>query len=296
MKRTIRLLIVILTCAVAVHVSATENTSITEEQLRADVDALVAFGTRHAKRPEAEQAAQWLEAQLQDAGFTIDSHTFTLDDIEMRNVVGVLPAPDAKRILVLGAHYDSINSEGQDEPAPGADDNASGVAAVLACARALAKQQLDAELRVIFFTAEEIGVKGSKRYVEQALEPGDRKVAALIVDYIGTETGAPDGVMILHDKRSRGLTKNIEAVAAEHVPDLHLWPMRSEMFRTFGDYEGFWKAGHPAVMFVREYHNDALPNEVCHSADDTPDHMRWSQVLKVTELVYFTALKMAGVQ
>ena len=272
------------------------DSAIDTQDILFTIQDLAAFPTRHALSADVEDAAVYLEKRLRDMGCTVLVDQFTFQGASMRNVIGVLPSSKqgAERILILGAHYDSINEngDGPEAPAPGADDNASGVAATLAAAADLARTPQNAEVRVVFFTAEEIGMHGSRHYVNDVLAGDTRPVAALITDYIGTDTGA-DGVMLLYDKRSTGLMRTtIGDVAARRQPDLHVWPMRSDMLKTFGDYKAFWDAGRPAVMLVREFKPGVT--EYDHTPADTPDKLRVSQVVKVARLLYDTVLALAG--
>lgn len=92
------------------------------------------------------------------------------------NVVGVLPGTKrADELYVIGAHYDSVNN-------PGADDNASGVAGVLECARVLSQYQFDATLVFIAFDCEEVGLVGSRWWVHD--NPGAQVKGMISLDMI----------------------------------------------------------------------------------------------------------------
>jgi hypothetical protein len=271
---------------------------ISEQQIRYTIQDLAAFGTRHAMSAQAGDAADYLKARLGEIGCPAFDDAFTYRGAAMRNIVCTLPNSNqqAARLIILGAHYDSIvdETDDPDAPAPGADDNASGVAATLAAAAELARTPLPgAEVRIVFFTAEEIGMGGSKHYVNDVLKEEQRPVAAIITDYIGTDTGA-DGVMLLYDKRSEKLQRRIETCAHGTQPDLHVWSMRSDMLKTFGDYKAFWDAGRAAVMLVREF--KAGITEYAHTPQDTPDKLRMSQVVKIADLIYGVVLDLAGPQ
>jgi len=120
----------------------------------------------------AEQARQ---AQLQ-AELAVDA---SIVETTSGNVVASLAGP-SNETVVLGAHYDSV-AEG-----PGANDNASGVATVLELARTLPAAELPATVRIVLFGAEEIGLVGSRSYVD-SLSPQEREriVAMLNFDMVG---------------------------------------------------------------------------------------------------------------
>jgi Zn-dependent M28 family amino/carboxypeptidase len=92
------------------------------------------------------------------------------------NVVGVLPGTKrSDELYVIGAHYDSVNN-------PGADDNASGVAGVLECARVLSQYRFDATLVFIAFDCEEVGLVGSRWWVHD--NPGAQVKGMISLDMI----------------------------------------------------------------------------------------------------------------
>lgn len=265
---------------------------ISESDIRATVDKLVSFGTRHVFSPKAAEAAEYLKESLNDLGIPASFDTFTASDHEMMNVVGSIPTnseSQPERWILLGAHYDSYAGP-PDAAAPGADDNASGVAAVLAAAHALAQKKLRTQIIIVFFTGEEERELGSNHYVKEIMKDEKRKGAALIVDYIGTDMGLPDGTLIMYNQPSAGLTKTIQNAAAERVPDLHVWPMRSDMLPNFGDYKPFWKKKIPAVMFVREFNASSKQKELFHTENDLPDKLNYSQIVKVSKLIYYTVI------
>ena len=265
---------------------------ITDDAIKSTIYDLAAFGTRYARNPKALEAAAYLEKRLREIGLQTTYDTFQDDAVEMRNVVGVMPSRkgNSSQIIILGAHYDSTSSEAPDGPAPGADDNASGVAAVLAAAEALNKDELNSEIRVVFFTAEEMGCKGSKHYVKETLAAEKRPVVALIADYIGEDTGRADSTMILHNRHSAALMRKIISVAKEEPLELKVSALPSDYYPTYGDYRAFWDAKYQAVMFVREYHFDSDSTNIMHTPNDLPERINIGQVTKVSKLIYYSVL------
>jgi Zn-dependent M28 family amino/carboxypeptidase len=185
---------------------------------------------------------------------------------EVSNVIGRLPGADpalAREAVLIGAHYDHLGRgafgsmrPGQvGEVHPGADDNASGAAALVALARAFAAGPRPARsLLFAGFTAEEAGLVGSAKYVE-ALEPGS-VVAMVNLDMIGrlgegavtvfgAETAAELSERVRRSARRRGVTLAFEEGA--HGPS---------------DHASFLAAGIPSLFFTTGAHEDY------HSPDD----------------------------
>ncbi len=115
---------------------------------------------------------------------------------EVKNVIGVLEGegPLADETVVIGAHYDHVGRGGEGSLAPGskeihngADDNASGTAALVELARRFAARQEKPPRRLVFiaFTAEELGLLGSAQYVKEPVFPLDKTVAMFNMDMVG---------------------------------------------------------------------------------------------------------------
>jgi leucyl aminopeptidase len=167
-------------------------------RLHADVADLVAFGTRRTDQPGGRDAQDLLETRLAGLGaFTVRVQDF---DPQADNVVATLPGLVAPgEVHVLGAHFDSISSAGPLEPAPGADDNASGVAALLEVARLLAESGLrfQATIELVGFAGEELGRIGSAAFVDEALLLGRDVRTGVVLDSLGyLEPGSARDVSI----------------------------------------------------------------------------------------------------
>ena len=115
---------------------------------------------------------------------------------QVANVIGVLEGegPHRDETIVIGAHYDHVGRGGANSLSPGstdvhngADDNASGTAALLELARRLGSRSQKLPRRVVFiaFTGEELGLLGSARYVKEPLFPLDQTIAMFNMDMVG---------------------------------------------------------------------------------------------------------------
>lgn len=188
-------------------------------KLRASVDRLAAFGTRHTLSDTVSEvrgigaARRWLEAELRAAAVdrggapklevAFDSHRIAPDgkridrDVEVVNVVATLPGtrPEAaqRRIYVV-AHYDSRASDPMDatSDAPGANDDGSGVALVLELARVLAPRSLDATVVFMATAGEEQGLVGARAHARTAKASGRDVRAVLSFDIVG-DPATPEG-------------------------------------------------------------------------------------------------------
>jgi aminopeptidase S len=138
------------------------------------------------------------------------------------NVIGERPATGRRRVMMLGAHLDSVPA------GPGINDNASGAAAVLAAAERLAADGV-AGVRVAFWGAEELGLYGSRRYVAGLSRAARSRIVAYVnLDMVGTPDGEPD-VYDTDDTVERVLRRTLRAAgrrpgeeriggASDHAP------------------------------------------------------------------------------
>jgi hypothetical protein len=157
---------------------------------------------RRTGTPGADRAARWLAAELERMGVRPggDGGWFQRVPGAGVNVIGIVPGADGTgrdSAVVLGAHYDHLGigpAVGGDSVYNGADDDASGVVAVLAAARALAAGPAPRRTVVVLLTTgEEVGLVGTRRYLEAPVVPLERTVAQLQVEMVGRPDPAAGG-------------------------------------------------------------------------------------------------------
>lgn len=175
----------------------------------------------------------------------------------MWNVVGELPGEDSTQVLIT-AHYDARSES--DTWTPGADDNASGVAAVMETARLLAGRSWKHTLRFICFGGEEVGMVGSRGYAYKAYERGDSILAVLNSDMIGYD-GNKDRLVEINAKpfesKSAGAAKMLDELIS--IYGLELDPViRTTDSKWNSDHSSFWLIEVPA-LFLGEDRKDFNP-------------------------------------
>jgi len=257
--------------------------SIQDERLLADVKRLAGFGTRNLFSETGSEtrgtgaARRFLAESLRAASarmqVTLDSYRLEaqgeriLRPVTLVNVVGVLPGRTQRRLLV-GAHYDSVGKgpdgafhwDQGDLPAPGANDDGSGTAAVLELARALGGETLDATVVFVLFDGEEEGLVGSTLYAKRAAQDKEPLEAVLSNDIIGNEVGGSGRVAnrVLHvfsadphDSPARELARYAEWIGEAFVPGFRVRPiLRYDRFGRGGDHTPFEANGIAAVRFT----------------------------------------------
>lgn len=248
--------------------------------LEAHLEHLVSFPTRFSTSGDYAAAADWAVEQFRTMGYEVRLEPVAMPDGTTQNVIAERAgsAPEPRGHVIVSAHLDSINLDGPTAPAPGADDNGSGSAGVLAIARALAEHVADHDLRLILFGGEEEGLFGSTAHVAN-LGAADRERLRAVVnmDMIGTLNTPGPAVLLESAEAARPLVEGLAAAAATYT-GLTV----QESFHPFGsDHLPFLDAGLPAVLTI-EGTDDANPHE--HTAGDTLEHIDYELMLEILRM------------
>jgi Zn-dependent M28 family amino/carboxypeptidase len=269
-------------------------------RLRTHVERLAgAIGERNVFVPEAlRQAAGYIEAEWGALGYGVERLEYDVCGIRCANLVATRKgSARCREILLLGAHYDSVIGS------PGANDNASGVAALLEISRMFQALEPALTVRFVAFVNEEPPFfwsrqRGSRVYARAARGRGDdiRLMAAL--ETIGCYSSQPGSqryppvfrffypdrgnfIGIVSDLRSRTAMRRL-ATAFRGQSDFPLQTVSTFRFIpgvAWSDHHSFWRQGYPAVMvtdtaFYRYRHY--------HAPTDTPDKLAYPQLAQVT--------------
>ena len=224
-------------------------------RLGADVDALdEPRGT--AQYAAALRAAGYVADQLRRAGYSTRFDNVTAGNGQvLPNVIADLPGTGCSdEVFVFGAHYDTVNVS------PGADDNASGVAALLETARVLRQRPLPMTVRFVSFPFEEIGLLGSNKLASDLAAAGTDVTGMLSLDGIGFGTTAEDSFLgvpndylaTVANPASEYLARVFAAAHYEYVLD-RFAPAAVIDPAAFGDilrsdHATFWNEGFRALL------------------------------------------------
>ena len=257
------------------------------------------IGERNVWRPEAlASAAGYIRKTLEDAGYVVSVQPFTSHGLTVNNLEAVLPGHIvADEIIVAGAHYDSVAGT------PGANDNASGVAALLELARLLAGTALPRTVRFVAFANEEAPFfygdeMGSNLYAARAQAQGKRIEAMLSLETIGYYTDEPGSqrypfpfslfypdtghfIGFVGNLASRALVRRAVGAFRASTPfpaEGVAAPSGIEGIH-WSDHWSFWEAGYPAIMVT-----DTAPFRYphYHEATDTSEQLDYSGFARVT--------------
>ncbi|MCZ6666573.1 MAG: M20/M25/M40 family metallo-hydrolase, partial [Gammaproteobacteria bacterium] len=244
--------------------------SVSHAHYRAAVEHLVSLPTRYSTSDHYAAAAKWCRTRLEVMGYDARLQTITVGNLNSHNVIADKPGsgPGTRKLVLLVAHLDSINiAGGPAAAAPGADDNGSGCAAVLAIARSLKDHRAVHDLRFILFGGEEQGLHGSSQYVAglDAAERG-RIQAVVNMDMVGSLNTLVPTVLLEGDAVSRDVIQQLADAAATYTS----LNVQTSLNPFASDHVPFIEAGLPAVLTI-EGADGANGN--IHSANDLLDHL-----------------------
>src|SRR5450631_2997598 len=309
---------------------------VSAQRIQANIEKLVSFGTRltiSAQDPAAIAAGkgvgaarEWIKSELEryskDCGGCLEVKTdsFTEEAAEripkatqITNVYAVLKGTDAanaKRIVLVTGHYDSRNSDTFDGngDAPGANDDGSGTAVSLECARVLSKMKFPATIIFLTVAGEEQGLNGSRHFAKMAKAQGWDLETVLNNDSVGGDKSAEQDHSVVRifsegvptaateqdirrirglggesDSGSRQLARYIAETASSY--DTGVKPLlifRLDRYLRGGDHSSFNAQGYAAVRFT-EYREDFQHQ---HQSVRTEGGVEYGDLLKFVDFDY----------
>ena len=309
-------------------------------RMKAQVARLAAFGTRHTLSDTESPtrgigaARRWLASEFQvlvglpgsrlepfEDRFTAEAGGRLPRPVELVNLGVRLPGTDparARETLVVVAHYDSradgaLDAEGE---APGANDDASGVALVLEMARQLAAEQPAVGIHFVAVAGEEQGLLGSAHLARRLKAEGVQVLACLAADMVGNsegENGVRDNTTVRlfaegvpaaetpeqrrlreavgseNDSGSREWGRYLQRHLRAYVAHLDPWLMlRRDRLGRGGDHTPFAREGFPAARIVETHEHYGRQHKVPRQVDgvpvgDTPEFVDGAYLARITQ-------------
>ena len=245
------------------------------------------------------RAATYIRESLEAAGYGVRSQAYEVQGRHVENLEATLAGTsDPDSIIVVGAHYDTVIG------CPGANDNATGVAATLEIARRFAGAPRPRTIRFVAFANEEppffqTAAMGSVVYAEAAKRRGDAIRAMLSLETIGYYSDAPGSqqypspldllfpdvgnfIGFVSNLGSARLLRAAQRAFRARTPfPIHAAPAPESVAGVgWSDQWAFWRAGYPALMVT-----DTAPYRYpwYHTADDTPDKIDFERFASVVD-------------
>ena len=316
--------------------------AISPERIEANVRKLAGFQTRHTLSDTVSDTAgigaarRWIKAELERCGaasggrltVAFDSHVAPIGErvprpVEVVNVVATLAGAQAQskdRIYVVSGHYDSRNSDPLDAAgaAPGANDDASGTAAVIELACAMAPYQFDATIVFMAVAGEEQGLLGAAHWAGQARLKNLNIGAMFTNDIIGSSRaddgriddgqvrvfaeGVPvaneltDAARTLvatggeNDSASRQLARHVKEMGERYVPGFKVSVIqRRDRYLRGGDHIPFLRNGYAALRFTEPnedfaHQHQNVRKEGAMAYGDVPEFVDFNYIAKVARV------------
>ena len=313
---------------------------ISAKNIEASIRKLVSFGTRNTLSEQEDNPARgigaardWIFSEFQKisadcAGcLTVEKQTFLQakaprvpEPTNLTNVVAVLKGTtNPERVYVVSGHYDSMCTSPTDAKcdAPGANDDASGTAAVIELARVMSKRKFDATIIFMTVPGEEQGLLGARYFAEQAVQtkmniegmftndiiggvttqknsPNRKKVRVFSEGVPSSETEAEGNTRRSvggeNDSASRQLARFIKEQSDKYLKNFSVWMIyRRDRYLRGGDHIPFLEKGFTAVRitesdedYTHQHQNVRTENGIFYG--DTPEYVDFEYVANVTRV------------
>jgi len=286
-RSVLRVLVTIGLCVAACGPRSHSSTGAAEEgdplggpALMRDVGVLVSdeMKGRGSYQPGGQLAADYVASEFAKAGLDVYRQRIRVDS---ENIIGIKRG--GPRAVIISAHHDHLGIDTAGKVYPGADDNASGTAVLLAIARSRAAADYDHSVLFISFGAEEDGLVGSGHYVHHPLWPLDRTVAVINFDMVGRnlfEAGIdqPSAVAVVGLEDNKRLASAARRAADTSGIKLVPAPARLlELFALHDRTDDWWfrRQRIPAIHFSTGLHDDY------HEPTDTSEKLVPAQMSKI---------------
>lgn len=272
------------------------------DNIKTKLNYLSLFHNRHSKSTHINKAADWLMNEFKNIGYHdvyFDNYKAYLDNCiyNLKNIICTKEGNDNKYILIC-AHYDTIlntNVEDAVSRAPGANDNASGVSAILEIARILYNQpQMKYGIQFVRFSGEERGLLGSEHYAQFVKENGIQIFRLINLDMIGHPYPEPGKVIVEVDdhpecrynkvKENDNYSIEFGNLMCKMSKYTDLDPNTDHIWGS--DYEHFEAKGHVVIGT----YDGSVKSSYYHSVTDTPKIIDWNYLTSVTKMVLATII------
>ncbi len=223
--------------------------------------------------------------------------------ISAKNLEVTLPGTThPEEVIILSAHLDSTARPAAEHVAPGADDNASGSAALIEAARIFSDHSFARTIRLVWFTGEEEGLWGSKAYVKE-LNHSEQILGVINLDMYGYDADNDHcfelhvGTLSASDRVGQCFIQSAESSNL----GLHTFDYLTDQATSSSDHSSFWEQKIGAIEVLENFFDNpqpdgcaaADPNPNYHTPQDTADHLNPDFALRITRAAFATVVNMA---
>ena len=260
------------------------------------LEELVKFGPRFTGTENCSKAAEYIYNEFEKLNLDVNYHHYTFllrtgslwererRIVKEKNVVGTLHGVglESDAVIILCAHYDTTKTS------PGANDDGSGVAAMLAIAHVCSQYSFNHTIKFIAFSGEEVGTCGSHAYAKEAYANRENIHAVFNLETFGNTSQGGKELFILKTARTEWISQFSQEIAEKYYELCNL-KMVSIGNRPC-DHQSFLEYGYDAVQFVQLNRGD-YP---LHSPEDSIEKINYTYLVNVTKLICAISVEIAN--
>lgn len=251
--------------------------TITELQAMSSTDG-TGIGTRHYTTTGNVMACEYLFTRLESYGLNVWYEDFvTPEGLLSTNIVAEIPGRDTGAVYGVMAHLDSTSSSF--DSAPGADDNATGLASALEIARILSGYELEHPVHIILVNAEETMILGSMAYAENAVKQQIPLEGVFNVDAVGSDREGPR-IILNSDERSAWMMDLLVRMNVDYGLGQDIWVRQNPAI--VADDNMLRNEGLEAIMVAREFFGSST---IHHTGDDVMGNVSIPYTVITAQLV-----------
>jgi hypothetical protein len=239
------------------------------------LEGLIKYGPRFTGSENCLKAAHYIYDEFEKLNLDVYFDSWKYARYKCQNVVATLNGVDSSSdiVYIVCAHYDTtLNS-------PGANDDGSGIATLLAMANICSRYSFNHTISFIAFSGEEVGTFGSHAYAKKSYEEGDNIKAVLNLETFGYTSKGGKELFILKTKRTEWISQFSQEISEKYSQfvNLAIIPIDNRPC----DHQAFLNYGYDGVQYV-QLNRDDYP---LHSPEDSLDKINYSYLVNVTKLI-----------
>ncbi|MBS3778362.1 MAG: Zn-dependent exopeptidase M28 [Candidatus Thermoplasmatota archaeon] len=246
---------------------------------------LMSFGSRYTGSQNCRRAGDWIYSEFSSMDLQVRFHDWQYAGFSSRNIVATLPGTQQNSSVeyLLTAHYDCTPNS------LGANDDGSGIAAILSIANVLQQTSFPYTIRFIAFSGEEVGTYGSYSYTREAYENQDNIRAVINPDMIGYADTVDGGkrLRFFYPKRSKWIATFAQKIVNKYDTMID---MKIDALPNYvgSDHQPFVDYGYDGVWVA---HQDGY--QWANTPEDTPEHLNFTYLTKATKTLLVVIAELA---
>lgn len=256
-----------------------------------NIEYLQSHKTRYIGTEGNNETTIWLKNKFENFDLNAYYQNFSYEGKDLSNVIAYHEGKNEEKkdeTIILSAHFDSINNEGVNLSAPGADDDGSGIAAVIESARILSRYDFNRTIMFCAWNAEEVGLVGSRFFTENLYKTDWEIKGVYNLDMVGYSSNGHD-ICIHSNRYSESLLNVMTGIDEKFGFSLNITPV-TENPETRSDHYSFWIKGYKACLLIEETFNPHY-----HTLNDTIDKISIPMIKSVTQLSIGSSAKLLGI-